>query len=244
MFVYKLQKNIIQPIFYYFQSKFGYMPKAEVLLGDKNDPVVNYWHGSLTNFNKLFILFSNKKIAVSCLDISQFQNEIEYFKIIKGKNSADYFTRRALKKGYFVNILNRNNFIDDIFEINTSSEFRQNKKMTLSYRKKVLKYDDEVFNTYYGIFTKEGKLVGYANIIELSQAAFIYKILGHKKFLDDSIMYLLITSLISEIIKKNNSNNVRVKYVFYDSFLTNSKGLTLFKKRFGFIPYMISWKMN
>lgn len=80
-------------------------------------------------FNKLhrLKLFKNKSLGVSLIDLNDFANFEEYYKSINGKNSAAYYSRKALKREYKFVEIDRNNFIDDIFDINTSAPMRQGK---------------------------------------------------------------------------------------------------------------------
>ena len=113
--------------------------------------------------------------------------------------------------------------------------------MTEAYQKMIDHYDDEKGNEYFGVIGPEGNLVGYIYVAYLEEAAFVYKILGHQGYLEEGIMYLLLTHTIFHIIGKRNDQLRNLKYIFYDSFLHNKDGLILFKKRFGFIPYRIKW---
>lgn len=237
----KYEKNIKTPALYHLQALFGKMPRVTICLGDINTHVVKNWYKIFNRKIPIITFTTNRRIAVSCLPIMNFANAEEYINTVKGKNSADYYRRKALKKGYTFILLNRNNYIDDMYEINTSAEFRQKKRMTEAYRKKIQNYIDEENNEYYGIIDMKGKLVAYAYIVYFLEAAYIYKIIGHKKNLDDGIMYLLGVSLISVMIEQMRSVRPDLKYALYDSFLTNTAGLALYKKRFGFKPYKIDW---
>ncbi len=244
MIIYKLRKNILKPLKYQLKALIKKMPSISINLGNNKDSIVNKWYLVLNKYIPILTFTTNKKIAVACLPIKDFNNLEDYLNTVKGKNSADYFSRRAIKKNYLFNQIDRNNFIDPIFEINTSSEIRQKKKMSLEYSTKIMEYINEEFNEYYGVFTSDNKLVAYADVAFLNEAAFIYIILGHKKFLDDGIMYFLITSIVNKSILYKSSKYPSLKYIIYDSFLTNSDGLTLFKKRFGFKPYKVKWIVN
>jgi hypothetical protein len=53
-------------------------------------------------------------------------------------------------------------------------------------------------------------------------------------------MYLLITSSISNLI----DSNINIKFVMYDTIFGASDGLRLFKKRLGFKPYLVKWRIK
>ena len=53
------------------------------------------------------------------------------------------YARKARRKGYKFLEIDRNNYINDIYKINTSSLFRQGRKMSESYLKKVDNYKNK-----------------------------------------------------------------------------------------------------
>jgi len=114
--------------------------------------------------------------------------------------------------------------------------------MSESYLKRVEKYQNKKNYRYFGIANKEGKLVSYCNIGFYGEFVLIVTLLGHKKYLNDGIMYLMMIEvnkiIFEEYIKKG------YKYIMYDTFFGASGGLKMFKQKLGYKPYKVKWKLE
>jgi len=64
-------------------------------------------------------------------------------------------------------------------------------------------------------------------------------LLGHKKFLNDGIMYLMLVELNKLIFNEYKKSGY--KYIRYDTFFGASDGLKMFKQKLGFKPYKVKW---
>jgi len=185
-------------------------------------------------------LFKNKTIGVALLNMTEYDSFDKYYKSINGKNSAAYYSRKSLKREYFFKEIDRNDFIDDMYEINTSAIFRQGKKMSEGYLNKVSKYYEKSNYRYFGVLNEHGKLVSYCNIAFYGEFALVVSLLGHKKYLNDGIMYLMLIEfhkiMFNEYTKKG------YKYVMYDTFLGANDGLKKFKEKLGYRAYKVKWK--
>ena len=178
-----------------------------------------------------------KKYNISLLPIVQFSVEEEYLASVNGKNSAAYFSRRCAKLGYTFQSFNPNDEIVAIFEINTSSTERQGREMDESYKQLVAEWPNDEVNKWFGIYSKEGKLVAYVWIYLVGEMVLINRILGHGDYLKDNVMYLLMTNVVSKFI------NVRqINFIMYDTFGKFENGLVMFKKRIGFKPFTVNFK--
>lgn len=203
---------------------------------------------SIENYQKTFRYFTklhrlkiikNKTIGVALIDLHLYENFENYYKSINGKNSAAYYSRKALRKGYNFIEIDRNDFIEDIYQINTSAQNRQGKKMSEGYLQKVEKYKDEFNYRYFGVTNENGKLLSYCNIAFYGEFSLIVTLLGHKKYLNDGIMYLMIIKF-SEMMF-NEYKQKGYKYIMYDTFFGASEGLKKFKQKLGFKPYKVKW---
>jgi hypothetical protein len=159
-----------------------------------------------------------------------------YLKDIGAKSRN--MNRKAEKNNIFCKIFNWNEKLDDIFEINTSSEIRQGRKMDDSYRnypKKIIYPDENDFNiVHIGAFVEE-KLVGYIELYIYGNFAMINKILGHKNYLKFGVMNLMIKHCVEYAIEVKN-----IKYINYLT-MQNRKNnsLSAFKYRVGFREYSL-----
>lgn len=177
-----------------------------------------------------------KKFNISLLPIASFSTDEDYLNAVNGKNSAAYFTRRCAKMGYTFQAFNPNDAIEAIYEINTSSTERQGREMDESYKMKVEEWPSDQVNQWFGVFTKDGKLVAYVWTYVVGEMVLINRILGHHDFLKDNIMYSLMTNVVTVFIKQNEIN-----YIMYDTFGKVENGLVMFKRRIGFKPYTVNF---
>ena len=185
-------------------------------------------------------LFKNKTLGVALIDLTNFSNFDEYYKSINGKNSAAYYSRKALRRKYKFIEIDRNDFIDDIYEINTSKPIRQGRKMAKNYLIKVEKYKDEDNYRYFGVINDKGKLVAYCSIGFYGEFAVIVNLLGHAKYLNDGIMYLMMVEFNK--IMFNEYKEKGYKYIMYDTYFGANEGLKMFKRKLGYKPYKVEWK--
>jgi hypothetical protein len=219
-----------------------------------NLPLVNIsfkdvQENSLQNYKKTYQyftkphrlkLFKNKTLGVALIELDLYKNFDEYYSSVNGKNSAAYYSRKALKREYKFIEIDRNDYIDDIYEINTSASIRQGQKMSDGYLKKVESYKNEPHYRYFGVVDKNGKLVSYCNIGFYGEFVLIVTLLGHKKYLNDGVMYLMLIEFHKIMFEKYKTEGY--KYIMYDTFFGASEGLKKFKEKLGFQPYRVKWK--
>ncbi|MDL0088299.1 hypothetical protein [Campylobacter gastrosuis] len=218
----------------------------------------NYDQNTKDNYIKVYNYFTkrhrlkivrNKTIGVMLIDINAFSAFEEYYKSINGKNSAAYYHRKAINRGYKFIQIDRNDYVDDIYEINTSAEYRQDKKMTNSYLQKIDKFENLSNYKYFGVINQNGKLLSYICLGFYGEFLIYDQLLGHNNFLNDGIMYLMVIELnrliFNEHQKLTNFNEYKmwkdVRYIMYDTFFGASDGLKMFKKKLGFAPYKVQW---
>ena len=163
-------------------------------------------------------------------------------------NEVGCKTRNMIKKseknGY--NIVKQiiwNDYIDDIMEINMSTNIRQGKQMKSYYSKKE-KRNEIYCNEYHFIDTigcineKDNKLYGYLYLRCHNNSAIISRILGNEKYKTYGIMNKLIAGTVNLLI--NDKKYKHIKYLIY--LVWDSTSLTNFKKNCGFRPYILNIK--
>jgi hypothetical protein len=206
-----------------------------------DDITIDSYKSMYNHFTKRHRLkvIQNKSIGIALIDIKLYKDFDEYYSAINGKNSAAYYSRKCLKREYTFCEINRNDYIDDIYEINTSSKERQGREMSKDYLTKVEQYDDLPNFKYFGIKDSNGKLVSYCNIGFYGEFVSINTLLGHNKFLNDGIMYLMMVELFKLIF--NDYSEKGYNYIMYDTFFGATEGLKKFKNKLKFIPYKVKW---
>jgi len=203
----------------------------------KKENVLTYKRFTSKHPKYKFIPF--KKYGACFIELDKYDSFDHYLKKINGKNSAAYYRRKSIKNDFTFSEIDMNDFIDDIYTINTSSQNRQNRKMDSKYLKKKSHYKNSKLFKCYGII-KDKQLVAYAEIGFHGEFISFNKLLGHKNFQNFGIMYHLIINVIEETIK----GNLAIKWVYYDMYFGASKGLKEFKKKFLFQTYNVTWKIQ
>ncbi len=143
--------------------------------------------------------------------------------------------RKSEREGYDFREFEWNDYLEDIYEINTSKEIRQAEPMRGWYREPVqprhLSAEESQYRKYYGAF-KDGKLYAYLHIVLCGDFAFFRHFLGHAEHLKYGIMNGLISHAVREY-----SNNPQIRWLKYGSFQKSSLGS--FRKHAGFQGYAV-----
>ena len=165
------------------------------------------------------------------------------------KDPAAYSTRqrvrKALKEGYTFEFIDRDDYLDDIFAINTSMEERQGRAMSESYRSKPNPFGPlpaygcprHQVRTY-GVL-KDGHLVAYTWLYQVGEMCLFSTILGHGDHLHAGVMYLLIVETLRDVIETAGT-----KFAMYNMHISGTDGLRFFKKQIGFAPYWVDWQRD
>lgn len=149
---------------------------------------------------------------------------------------------RARGRGYSVAELRREFFAPDIYDINTSAEWRQGRPMSAGYRAMV---DYSPLPDYTcprhatrttGVWSNEGTLVAYLTMIRSGELALVSQILGHASHLKNEVMYLLFQHALEREIAADPE--CLVVYNRHDS---GTDGLRWFKERLGFQEMAVEW---
>lgn len=222
-------------------AEFLRMTRVEVAFKCNRNEELEVFRSAYNNFNKLhrLLLFRHKTVGVSLIDLREYKDFNAYYKSINGKNSAAYYSRKAESRGYKFSEINRNNHIEDIYEINLSSSERQGKRMEESYLEKVSSYVDVTNFKYYGVYNKDNQLLAYCDVAFFGGFAQISRLLGHKEYLNDGIMYFMILEIIKIIFKKYYFEGCN--FIMYDTYFGGTDGLRMFKKKLAFKPFWVNW---
>lgn len=217
------------------------LPIVIITFSNFTDQTLEQYKATYQYFTKLhrFKLFKNKTLGVALIDLKLYDNFFQYYQSINGKNSAAYYSRKALKREYTFIEISRNDYINDIHEINTSSEIRQGRVMSSGYLKKIDSYEDDSNYKYYGVIDKNKKLLAYCNIGFYGEFALVSTLLGHKKYLNDGIMYLMLIEFNKVLFEEYRDRGYN--YIMYDTFFGASNGLKKFKSKLGYKAYKVKW---
>lgn len=158
-----------------------------------------------------------------------------------------YYTRRKVRKaekdGYEFAVIERDQHLEDIFEINTSMQERQGREMTEAYQKRPGPFGAlPEFSCprhrlgAYGILL-DGKLVAYTWVYQVGEMCLFSTILGHGDHLRSGVMFQLIAGVLQNLIPTSGT-----RYAMYNMHWSGTDGLRFFKERMGFRPYRVQWK--
>ena len=200
--------------------------------------------------------------AVLKLPISIDSYVAEMRTIHKGNAVRDI--NKALKKEYFCERINYKTYVPDIFDIHSSKEERQGRKMDDQYLISIEEmggapkqnFSPTVKNclshwtTNYGVLIKKkghsqgeillnNKLVGYITLERYGELLLYSRFIGHGDHLKNGIMYLLNNEIIKWIIDKEQIMSNGIKYIMYAGWRDGSDGLKRWKKRTLFKPYYL-----
>lgn len=149
---------------------------------------------------------------------------------------------RAERLGYRFSTVNREDYTDDIFEINTSAEHRQGRPMSDSYRKR---HEYSPLPVYpcerhqvrpYGVLSDAGKLVAYLWLYVCGQLRLCSSIIGHAKHLDNGVMFLLFRGMVGAEFDRDPDG-----VVMYHRWDNGTDGLRLYKRLVGLRETRIGW---
>lgn len=211
--------------------------KIDIIDNDLSGEVNNLYH-YFTKPHPKYKIFRNKTMVIMLFEIPKTVENYE--KQITGKNSVKYFSRRCSKLGYYTDYFIKNEHLDEMYVINTSSEVRQGRTMSKNYLEKVPEEEQKDSVSYFGVFTSDNKLVGYIRLVKTPKLYVIYQLLGHHDYQNDNIMYLIVHDLIISLINENKDKDYSV-YLMYDTYFGGGDGIKLYKKRHQFKPYKVKW---
>lgn len=190
-----------------------------------------------TRAHPKYKIVQSKSLGAALVDLTRFGTRDEYMQEFKGRNSTGGLAKKARAKGYTVVEIDRNDYIDDIYEINTSVDVRQGRPMDASYREKTTSYRSEANYKYYGVLNATGKLVAYGEVGFFGNFAAFNRVIGIRN--NDGIMHLMVSEIICQLIEAGG-----YQYLMYDTYFGASPGLKTFKKMLGFQPYRAKYSIQ
>ena len=149
---------------------------------------------------------------------------------------------RAASRGYRAHELTRERWEDDIYAINTSTDWRQGRPMSPGYREfqkfsRLPKYAcprHAIRCT--GVWTSGSTLVAYLVMIRAGELALVSQILGHADHLENEVMWLLFEHALEREIAADPE-----ALVVYNRHDSGTDGLRWFKERLGFEAVPVEW---
>nr|WP_267498738.1 hypothetical protein [Massilia sp. IC2-278] len=188
-------------------------------------------HAAFTKPHARFKFIGNKTLGIALINLGRFLGRnSNYLETVKRDGHAGPQSKKAASRGYQFRRIDRNQHVDEIHAIHTSSLERQGRPMDAHYLVKEESFDDDSHYECYGTFDSEGRLAAYCCMGRYGNFAATDKLMGYKN--QDGAMYLLLLKIICQLIDER-----RLEYFMYDTYLGAKPGLQDFKRRLGFRPY-------
>lgn len=197
----------------------------------------------------IFLKNTLKKSFSGFLDINKYRLYFHPIAIIKIPKTIDVYLKnigaksrnmnvKAQKNGVACKTFNWNDYLDDIYEINTSSINRQGRTMDEAYlqhpKKIEIKSEEDFSIEFVGAF-KDEKLIGYVELYIYGNFSMTNRILGHKNYFNFGMMNLLIKECVEYAIKTK-----KIEYINYLTMQNKDhNSLSAFKNRVGFREYSL-----
>lgn len=144
--------------------------------------------------------------------------------------------------GYQVREVAREEYVDDVFAVNTSLDSRQGRPMTRPYLERPrftplppYPCDRHAVRTY-GVLDARGTLVAYSWIYRAGELALVSSILGHGDHLANDVMYLLFAGVVER-------ESAEPGFFVYNRHDSGTEGLRYFKSKLGFERMGVEWRL-
>ncbi|NHZ96269.1 hypothetical protein [Massilia sp. CCM 8734] len=207
------------------------LPVAHLFFDEAIAPVnVRSTYRYYTKRHPRYKIIQHKSWGAALIDLRRFNNRHDYFDSIKGRNWGAQHIKRARTRGYRLAEIERNDYVDAIFDINTSVEARQGRPMDQTYLEKQPCFDKLLNFRYYGVLSPDNRLVAYANVGHYGNFHAFERLIGYRN--NDGIMHLLVGDITAGLIDQGLAH-----YLMYDTYFGALPGLRQFKTMLGFTPY-------
>ncbi|HEX8613794.1 MAG TPA: hypothetical protein VF800_21170 [Telluria sp.] len=214
------------------------LPVAHLYFDEAIAPVnVRSTYRYYTKRHPQYKIIQHKSWGAALVDLQRFRGRNDYFDSIKGRNWGAHHIRRARSRGYQLAEIERNDYVDAIYDINTSVDARQGRPMDKKYLEKQRCFDKLVNFTYYGVLDADGKLVAYANVGHYGNFHAFEQLMGYRN--NDGIMHLLVGDIAAGLIDQGLA-----RYLMYDTYFGALPGLRQFKTMLGFIPHRARYHLR
>jgi hypothetical protein len=149
---------------------------------------------------------------------------------------------RAQRLGYRAELVEREEYVLDIYRINTSKPERQGRQMTNTYRDRP---DFAPLPEYpcarhavrtYGVLSSDDVLVAYLWLYRSGELALVSQILGHADHLEAGVMYLLWQRMVEHEYDVEPEG-----VIVYNRHDSGTDGLRFYKERVGLLEQHVEW---
>jgi hypothetical protein len=153
--------------------------------------------------------------------------------------------KKAQRLGYSFGRLDYNAHLDDVRAIRASTPVRQGRVPEEFVNGDVSRCSDPPSRStvhdyvYFGVF-RDGRLFAYDGCFVCGEVCMIEQLLGHADYLADGVVPLLLV----ETAKAVCSEYPNVRFYMYGTFFGAGPSMKRFKRKFGFHPCRVTWKLQ
>jgi hypothetical protein len=171
-------------------------------------------------------------------------NFSQYLKLIESSAVRNY--KKALKNGFIFRRIDYNEHLEEIWAIRKSTDVRQGEMPRDLIEQKPALCDDPATKTnlhdypHFGVFNSDNVLVAYSGNLVAGEAILLNTVYGHAAF----VSFGIVPMLIIETAKYTFENYPEVRYFGYGTFFGAGESMRRFKKKFGFLPCIVTWKLD
>lgn len=181
------------------------------------------------------------EVEIATMDLGRFIDSKDWASHLN--KSKKWQLNVAVRLGYYareINMIERNNHLQDIWEVNTSTANRQGRPMDAHYKKYPSKMTDNAksclhhLTRFFVVYSSEGRVVGYVNLHICGNMAAISQLLGHAYHMRKAGIMVLLLQYIIDYLKL-----IGVRFLTYHHWKGGTEGLQLWKKLMLFEPKYI-----
>jgi len=148
--------------------------------------------------------------------------------------------RNAEKQGYEFREFSWNDYLEAIFDINTSNELRRPGSMHGWYLQRVSprlhSHEELRYWKYYGVFAG-GRLLAYANLVLCGNFAFFKHLMAHVDHEDRGAMHYLVSRIVRELVARSSTQ--WLNYGWMPTKSSDTENTTRVKGQLGFEPRVV-----
>ena len=167
----------------------------------------------------------------------------DYFMAIEA--SARRNVKKCQRHGYAFARIAYNDHLADIAAVRRSTDVRQGALPEAFLKEELSPCLDPPSRTalhdypYFGVL-KDGRLVAYAGGLVSGEVFMVEQMYGHAAYQADAVVPMLIIGMAQHLFEHYPS----VKYYAYGTFFGAGVTLRRFKRKFGFLPHRVVWRLD
>ena len=202
--------------------------------------VVENFYAECQTHHKTYRLRNNRFGFTVCY---LFQTFDDYLKKLPGSARRNY--KKAIKTGLTTKRIDSNQHLEDIRAIWQSTNVRQGELPDYMKKGEVQAHQNPVSKNHYHDYpyfavVKDNTVIAFASCLIAGELCLITDIYGHKNFLQQGVVPMLIIDMFKDVIQ----SYPEVKYYCYGNYYGAGSTMRRFKRKFLFHPHRVTWLLD